>query len=70
MDFLTKEELNGAKGELIEVSYCGFGFTKTHVDLFKELTYPFFTNKIFHVFKSQWSVKFITLFKIHFPGQI
>ena len=49
MDFLTKEELEQSKGKLIEVSYCGFGFTKTHVDLFKELTYPFFTNKIVQI---------------------
>ena len=49
MDFLTKEELNKANGKLIEVSYCGFGFTKTHVDLFKNLTYPFFTNKIVQI---------------------
>ena len=47
MDFLTKEELEQSKGKLIEVSYCGFGFTKTHVDLFKELTYPFLPIKQF-----------------------
>jgi len=46
MDFLTQEELNKANGKLIEVSYCGFGFTKTHTDLFKGLTYPFFRNEI------------------------
>ena len=30
MDFLTQEELEQSNGKLIEVSYCGFGFTKTH----------------------------------------
>ena len=46
MDFLTSEELEESKEELIEVDYCGFGFTKTHVSLFKELTYPFFRNEM------------------------
>ena len=40
------------------------------MEFYQNESQAFFTNKIFHVFKSQWSVKFITLFKIHFPGQI
>ena len=40
MNFLSTKELEQSKGKLVEVSYCGFGFTKTHTDLFKGLTYP------------------------------
>ena len=46
MEFLGKKELETSKEELIEVDYCGFGFTKTHTDLFRDLKYPYFTNKI------------------------
>ena len=28
---------------------CGFGFTKTHTDLFKGLTYPFFRNEVVQI---------------------
>ena len=49
MAFLSKDELEQSKGKLIEVSYCGFGFTKTHSDLFRNLTYPFFRNKVVKV---------------------
>ncbi len=46
MEFLGKKELETSKEDLIEVDYCGFGFTKTHSDLFRDLKYPYFTNKI------------------------
>ena len=49
MNFLTKSELKKANGKLIEVDYCGFGFTKTHVSLYEELTYPFFRNKVVEI---------------------
>ena len=49
MAFLSKGELEQSKGKLIEVSYCGFGFTKTHTDLFRGLTYPFFRNEVVQI---------------------
>ena len=49
MDFLTQEELKKANGKLIEVSYCGFGFTKTHVSLYEGLTYPYFRNEVVEI---------------------
>ena len=49
MDFLTQEELKKASGELIEISYCGFGFTKTHVSLYEGLTYPYFRNEVVEI---------------------
>ena len=56
MAFLSKDELEQSKGKLIEVSYCGFGFTKTHTDLFKGLTYPFFRNKVVQIGEYQENV--------------
>ncbi len=49
MNFVPVKELEQSKGKLIEVSYCGFGFTKTHTDLFKGLTYPFFRNEVVQI---------------------
>ena len=49
MAFLSQGELEQSKGKLIEVSYCGFGFTKTHTDLFRGLTYPFFRNEVVQI---------------------
>ena len=49
MDFLSKEELEQSKEPLLEVSYCGFGFTKTSTELFKGLHYPYFTNKLVRI---------------------
>ena len=49
MAFLSKGELEQSKGKLIEVSYCGFGFTKVHTDIFKGLTYPFFRNEVVQI---------------------
>jgi len=56
MAFLSKGELEQSKDKLVEVSYCGFGFTKTHTDLFKELTYPFFRNKVVQIGEYQENV--------------
>ena len=51
MDFLKEEELTNSKKDLIDIDYCGFGFTKTHKDVFSDLTYPYFTNKIVQIGK-------------------
>ena len=49
MDFVSQEELKQSKEALLEVSYCGFGFTKTSTELFKGLRYPYFTNKLVRI---------------------
>ena len=56
MDFLSIEELEDAK-ELLQVDYCGFGFTKTHTDILKKMEYPFFRNKLIdiHIYKENAS---------------
>ena len=39
------------KNKPFEVDYCGFGFTKVSADIFKELEYPFFKNKVVSIGK-------------------
>ncbi len=51
MEFLTADELNGSKEEFVEVDYVGFGFTKVHTDLLKQMEYPYFRQKVVKVGK-------------------
>jgi len=46
MDFLQINEITNSKDELIECDYVGFGFVKTDTSILKEMTYPYFTNKV------------------------
>ena len=45
MDFLSKEEIENASDDF-EVDYCGFGFTKIKTSVLRQMSYPYFTNKL------------------------
>jgi len=49
MDFLQVDEVTNSKEELIECDYTGFGFVKMDTSVLKEMTYPYFTNKVVNI---------------------
>ena len=49
MDFLQVDEVTNSKEELIECDYTGFGFVKMNTSVLKEMTYPYFTNKVVNI---------------------
>ena len=49
MDFLQVEEIENSKDELIECDYTGFGFVKIDTSILRDMTYPYFTNKVVEI---------------------